>query len=380
MQVPVDVATFLLNEKRNDILRIEHRFKVRITLIPNPHMETPHYSVTRLRLDDITAGHLQASYKLVATPEESTSAAAAQETKVAQRQQPAVRSITPAQPAPKHAEKVEKKTSLLGSLFGWLKSIGGESAPAKHAAPARSGRNAPRRERGERDRTEGGNRQRRERGEGNNKPRREETARQANTEKEPQQNRKERQPRPPRQENAESKPVLETRPIATAELEQDGAPSREGRKRGRRGGRRERERREQPIEAGNNGMLAAATPEVVREAVPARFAPSEYVAYPEGMARPLMPTEVVCYPTTKPVAAIVQPPVAAAITVAPSVSLDLKASGLTLIETDPNKAASVIVAATETREHAPRRRQRPREIYTMENSEPLQMVETRSPK
>jgi len=38
------------------------------------------------------------------------------------------------------------------------------------------------------------------------------------------------------------------------------------------------------------------------------------------------------------------------------------------------------VAATETREHAPRRRQRPREIYTMENSEPLQMVETRSPK
>ena len=380
VQVPVDVATFLLNEKRADIFRIENRFKVRIILIPNPHMETPHYSVTRLRLDDITADHLQASYKLVATPEESTSAAATQETKVAQRPQPAVRNITPAQPAPKHAEKVEKKTSLLGNLFGWLKSLGGDSEPAKPAAPARSGRNAPRRERGERDRTEGGNRQRRERGEGNNKPRREETPRQANTEKEPQQNRKERQPRPPRQENAESKPVLETRPVAAPEQEQDGAPSREGRKRGRRGGRRERERREQPLEAGNNGMVTEATPEVVREAPPARRAPSEYVAYPEGMTRPLIPTEVMCYPTSKPVATPVQPPVATAIAVAPAVSLDLNASGLTLIETDPNKAASVVVAATETREHAPRRRQRPREIYTMENSEPLQMVETRSPK
>src|SRR5512134_295222 len=47
-QVPVDVATFLLNEKRADIHRIESRLKVSITLIPNPHLETPHYTVARL--------------------------------------------------------------------------------------------------------------------------------------------------------------------------------------------------------------------------------------------------------------------------------------------------------------------------------------------
>jgi ribonuclease E len=70
VQVPVDVATFLLNEKRADIHLIESRLKVNVTLIPNPHMETPHYTVTRLRHEDINADHLQASYKMVEKPVE----------------------------------------------------------------------------------------------------------------------------------------------------------------------------------------------------------------------------------------------------------------------------------------------------------------------
>jgi len=74
----------------------------------------------------------------------------------------------------------------------------------------------------------------------------------------------------------------------------------------------------------------------------------------------------------------VRAPVATARAVAP-ISSDMDAGGLTLIETDPNKVASV-AAVPERRDHAPRRRQRPREIYTMENSEPLQMVETRPSK
>ena len=60
-------------------------------------------------------------------------------------------------------------------------------------------------------------------------------------------------------------------------------------------------------------------------------------------------------------------------------SIDLNASGLTMIETDPSKAASVVAVIPESREHAPRRRQRQREIYTLENSEPLQQVETHMP-
>ena len=48
-QVPVDVASFLLNEKRSEIQKLEGRLKVNIVLVPNQHLETPHYKVQRLR-------------------------------------------------------------------------------------------------------------------------------------------------------------------------------------------------------------------------------------------------------------------------------------------------------------------------------------------
>ncbi len=409
-QVPVDVATFLLNEKRADIHRIESRFKVGIMLIPNPHMETPHYTVNRLRQDDITADHLQASYKMVEKPDETkTVAAAAQEAKAALRPQPVVRGITPAQSAPKHAVKEEVKTSLIGSLIGWFKSLGSESEPAKAAAPAKpAGRNNPRRERGDRERNEGG--KRRERSEGGPKPRNEggakpnrendEAVRSENANKEQQPNRNERPPRPPRPPRnvpTETKPVLETpKPVPSkaegpvagkgegqiaAEQGEDGNANREGRKRGRRGGRRERERRELPVAGApnenqaaelvaSNEVAATRAVEAAPSAVASSLKPSEYIAFPDSMTRP---TEVVCYPTQSAPAVVVQ--VAAAVAVA----VDLSSSGLTLIETDPNKAASVVTAATESREHAPRRRQRQREIYTAEDNEPLKQVETHTP-
>jgi ribonuclease E len=52
-QVPVDVATFLLNEKRDDINAIELRHKVNIVLIPNKHLETPAHEIIRLRHDQL---------------------------------------------------------------------------------------------------------------------------------------------------------------------------------------------------------------------------------------------------------------------------------------------------------------------------------------
>ncbi|MFH2135228.1 MAG: Rne/Rng family ribonuclease, partial [Pseudomonadota bacterium] len=390
-QVPVDVATFLLNEKRSDINRIEQRFKVRVTLIPNPHMETPHYSVDRLRMDDITPDHLQASYKQVVAPEETKPVTATPESKIAQRPQAAVRSITPTQPAPKHTEKVEKKTSLLGSLFGWL--FGGASEEEKKAEPARKGgnRNNGRRERGDKRRDRG---ERGERNEGGKKARRDrdDAPRQESGDKEQQGNRKERQPRQPRPAKDENKPVLEARPANVPEQQgQEGQPREGGRKRGRRGGRRERERREQlDTPETNNAETSAqgAQAPVAREArTPARVKPSEYVAYPAGMTRPVTPTEIVCHPTNKPVVAAAPVEVQAAAPVAavaapavankPAIAADLSATGLTMIETDPNKAAAVVAPAQERTAHSPRRRQRPREIYTIENSEPLQQVETR---
>jgi ribonuclease E len=422
-QVPVDVATFLLNEKRSDIHRIELRFKISVVLIPNPHMETPHYTVTRLRQDDITADHLQASYKLVEKPEELKPVTASAQDIKAQRPQAAVRGITPAQPAPKHAVKEEAKTSLIATLVGWFKSLGAETAPAKPAAPSKGGRNNQRRERGERgdrnergdrsERGEGGNNKRRDRNEGGNKQRRDRDDVQRADNKEPreqQENRGERQPQQPRQPRPANtdKPALETaKPAANGEQgeEGNGNANREGRKRGRRGGRRERERRDQQpasvtgenlvnSQVQTNVQVAAPALTEVVNAAPAqapvvRRQPSEYIAYPDSMKDSMnkpQPTEVVSHPTQHAEAAIVeavvqtvpQTPVAP-VAAAPAAPVDLSSAGLTLIETDPNKAASIVPVVVENQPHAPRRRQRQREVYTIENSEPLQQVETQSP-
>ncbi len=51
-QVPVDVGTYLLNEKRQAIFDIEGRQNIAIILIPNQHMHTPHYEVQRVRQDE----------------------------------------------------------------------------------------------------------------------------------------------------------------------------------------------------------------------------------------------------------------------------------------------------------------------------------------
>ena len=104
-QVPVDVATFLLNEKRQDIHKMEVRFKVNVLLIPNVHLETPNYEVERLRSDSEKLDLTTPSYQMVNRPVEEVAAAKAAEleSKPA-RPEPIVKGITPAQPAPISAE------------------------------------------------------------------------------------------------------------------------------------------------------------------------------------------------------------------------------------------------------------------------------------
>ncbi len=100
-QVPVDVATFLLNEKRQDIHKIEMRFKVDVLLIPNIHLETPNYEIERLRTDSEKLDLVVPSYEMVNKPVEEASTKAAAETAAkTPRAEPVVKGITPAQPAP----------------------------------------------------------------------------------------------------------------------------------------------------------------------------------------------------------------------------------------------------------------------------------------
>ncbi|TDO96886.1 ribonuclease E [Marinomonas balearica] len=123
--LPVSVATFLLNEKRTNIAKIEKRNDVHIILVPNPHMETPHFKVERIRDDNAVITQDDSSYTLVETPEEAPYEP--RQTVEQVRPQAAVTSIAPKSPAPaptaepKKAEKAEKAgifTRIIRALFG----------------------------------------------------------------------------------------------------------------------------------------------------------------------------------------------------------------------------------------------------------------------
>ncbi|MEK9721082.1 MAG: ribonuclease E/G, partial [Quisquiliibacterium sp.] len=99
-QVPVDVATYLLNEKRAEITKMEARLKVEIVLIPNKHIETPHYRLERLRHDDERLSAYRASYVSVDAPAEDNSYLDSKFGPQKVRQEAMVKGVTPTQPAP----------------------------------------------------------------------------------------------------------------------------------------------------------------------------------------------------------------------------------------------------------------------------------------
>ncbi len=122
-QVPVDVATYLLNEKRSEFHAIESRMKVNVVLVPNIHLETPNYALTRLRHDELNQMEpLPASYQLMEQPAEAEKPALPSSEPRPQRPQAAVQGIQPEQPAPVPVQlPVPSKQSILKKIFGWLK-------------------------------------------------------------------------------------------------------------------------------------------------------------------------------------------------------------------------------------------------------------------
>ncbi|HEZ1365920.1 TPA: Rne/Rng family ribonuclease [Neisseria meningitidis] len=132
-QVPVDVATFLLNEKRAELFAMEERLDVNVVLIPNIHLENPHYEINRIRTDDVEEDG-EPSYKRVAEPEEDEFAKPfGGEKAKAARPEPAVKGVRHTSPAPTAAP--EKKTSWWDSFKAWLKRIfGGSETQAASAA------------------------------------------------------------------------------------------------------------------------------------------------------------------------------------------------------------------------------------------------------
>lgn len=68
IQVPAEMATFLVNEKRDTLARIEKRHAVNILVIANPYLHAPHYQITRLKEDNV-GKNKKPSFDLIQKPE-----------------------------------------------------------------------------------------------------------------------------------------------------------------------------------------------------------------------------------------------------------------------------------------------------------------------
>ncbi len=142
VQVPVEVTSFLLNEKRTEITKIELKQRVTVLLVPNKNLDTPNYRLERLRHDDPRLENLQASYTMIEEASEETGVTRREKT--APKQEPVVKGVLPETPAPAPAPKPAPVPVAVaapvavpaasGGFFGWLGRLFSGSTPA--AAPA----------------------------------------------------------------------------------------------------------------------------------------------------------------------------------------------------------------------------------------------------
>jgi ribonuclease E len=267
-QLPVDVATFLLNEKREMVRSIEMRHSVAVVLVPNTHLHTPQYEVKRLRKDETSetiGSNAPVSYQLAEVPELTETPWMTAE--VVRQEEPAVKGISPGAPAPL-PQAAEVKPAAAGNGDGgfikrlWSNLFGG-TKPEQEVVPEAQPRKAP-------PRNDGGTRQQQGRGTGQRgsrhsasaTPRRGDNRRPAKKDEGP-------ASAAPRKRPAEHKPAAPASTVQAAETAATPAPQapaaeprdnkpgdergevqqrdssqRTGRRRGRRGGSGRRRREE----------------------------------------------------------------------------------------------------------------------------------------
>ena len=396
--VPVDVASFLLNEKRSEIQKLEARLKVNIVLVPSRELETPHYKVQRLKHEELNQmEHVPASYELVPQAEESEAEAAPGEPRK-ERQEAAVKAITPAQPAPLVQEPAAAqpvaavapatalaapvRAGLFGRLLGWLKPERPQEQPAaandaaprpapvvpaaqapRERRPERAGERRPERGSERREGRRGGHEERREHRRGGD-PRRDQRPPQQQRQGGEQRRHEQRPPRPP-QPPQQGLPPQQGQPPQPQHAAQGEEPRR-GR-RGRRDRHRDRERRPE-----QSGLPRTPAQEALRAAEREQFLAAERAERAAEEARAQAQATPAPVEAPAPKAA----PVAEA---APQLELPrvdprqyLESAGLQMVETDSAKRAPLEPEPEPVRLGRPRR-ERPRAAEDAE----LVQVETR---
>ena len=135
VQVPVEVTSFLLNEKRTEITKIELKQRVTVLLVPNKHLETPNYKLERLRHDDPRLENIQASYTMIEEPEDDVGITRREKTKA--KQEPVIKGVLPDQPAPVAQPKAEPVAAAPAAPA--VASLPAPVQPGAAAAPVKSG-------------------------------------------------------------------------------------------------------------------------------------------------------------------------------------------------------------------------------------------------
>ncbi len=141
-KLPVEIATYLLNEKRASIREIESRQDIAIIMVPDPLIQSPNYEVHRVRdVDPSHEAHRQASYQLAT--ESTDIAELAQETTRRRVDEPAVKSVSPTLPAPTSSTakpaRARSGPGLLARFFGMLFAPA-EKSPTESTLPKRDNR------------------------------------------------------------------------------------------------------------------------------------------------------------------------------------------------------------------------------------------------
>ena len=163
-QVPVAVATYLINEKREWLRTLEDKSEAELIIVPNENIQTPEYSIKRVRDDELDLPeHRQATYLMPTAPELAEPGSAQDKKPVFEP--PAVATLLPstsapagapagAPPAPPAPAPASAPVAAGGGFWArFKKMLAGEPAPA--AAPAEPAAatapvRSPRRDEGER--------------------------------------------------------------------------------------------------------------------------------------------------------------------------------------------------------------------------------------
>lgn len=131
VQLPVDVSIFLLNEKREDVSDIEKRLGVRVVMIPNQELETPHFEITRYRTDQtMLTNKVSNEHNATEKPTDEALVNQAYNPAKPQKNIPVVSNMVPATPPPVTEEKPaavqvqpQQTPSLWSMLVNWFKSL-----------------------------------------------------------------------------------------------------------------------------------------------------------------------------------------------------------------------------------------------------------------